>query len=127
MPATRESEILRAWLAQRDVPCPACGYNLRGLPTSVCSECGSPLKLAVAATAARRWSWPIAIGVLGGMLVFQALVAGTALAKLATGAASRDVWLDLATNGILLLVVVGYLRSCLRYRRRVWQESRWSP
>jgi hypothetical protein len=36
---------LGAFLAARDVPCPGCGYNLRGNTTSSCPECGTPLVL----------------------------------------------------------------------------------
>jgi predicted Zn-ribbon and HTH transcriptional regulator len=35
-------ERRRAYLAEHDVECPACGYNLRGLPDDVCPECGEP-------------------------------------------------------------------------------------
>jgi hypothetical protein len=28
------------YLARHDVPCPSCGYNLRGLEKPVCPECG---------------------------------------------------------------------------------------
>ncbi|MEM9915072.1 MAG: hypothetical protein AAF911_08930 [Planctomycetota bacterium] len=31
---------LTAVLAEREVPCPACGYNLRGLRQASCPECG---------------------------------------------------------------------------------------
>jgi hypothetical protein len=31
---------LKGYLARRDVPCPSCGYNLRGLRTGACPECG---------------------------------------------------------------------------------------
>jgi hypothetical protein len=30
-------------LAQQDVPCPACGYNLRGLLRPRCPECGAEI------------------------------------------------------------------------------------
>ncbi len=36
-----------AWLAERDVPCPACGYNLRGLRADRCPECGRGLRLGL--------------------------------------------------------------------------------
>jgi len=32
--------VLRGWLAQRDEPCPACGYNLRGTDGRACPGCG---------------------------------------------------------------------------------------
>lgn len=34
---------LNAHLAQSDVPCPACNYNLRGLDRAACPECGLAL------------------------------------------------------------------------------------
>ncbi len=33
-------EMLRVFLAEHDAPCPACGYNLRGLTEATCPECG---------------------------------------------------------------------------------------
>ena len=38
---------LVAWLRDRDVPCPLCGYNLRRLAMPRCPECGQPLRLGV--------------------------------------------------------------------------------
>jgi len=38
-----DAELLLRHLANEDSPCPACGYNLRDLTTSVCPECGKPL------------------------------------------------------------------------------------
>ncbi len=38
---------LREYLATRDVPCPSCGYNLRGVPASTCPECAMPLDLEI--------------------------------------------------------------------------------
>lgn len=36
----RAAEILREYLATRDVPCEGCGYNLRGALDVFCPECG---------------------------------------------------------------------------------------
>ena len=47
-PDARNDPTLLAWLADRDVPCPLCGYNLRGLIALRCPECGHDLRLAVA-------------------------------------------------------------------------------
>ncbi len=38
---------LRDYLATRDVPCPACGYNLRGLTSGRCPECNLEVVLTV--------------------------------------------------------------------------------
>lgn len=42
MDGSREQK-LAAYLAERDVLCPKCGYNLRGVQQGVCPECGSRL------------------------------------------------------------------------------------
>ncbi|MGI9013112.1 MAG: hypothetical protein ACR2GY_02570 [Phycisphaerales bacterium] len=40
--------LLAAYLADRDAPCPGCGYNLRGCTTGHCPECGIEINLTVA-------------------------------------------------------------------------------
>ncbi|MGA2499887.1 MAG: hypothetical protein ABSH20_19290 [Tepidisphaeraceae bacterium] len=42
-----DPDFLRQFLADRDMPCPSCGYNLRSLQSSRCPECGDELKLVV--------------------------------------------------------------------------------
>lgn len=42
-----DSDLLRAYLARGDAPCPACGYNLRGVESAACPECGSGLSLSL--------------------------------------------------------------------------------
>ena len=43
-----EAELLKALLAERDLPCPVCGYNLRAIASTNCPECGAKLDLASA-------------------------------------------------------------------------------
>src|SRR4051812_17017234 len=38
-PAEPRDPALEIYLASRDIPCPKCGYNLRGLTSSTCPEC----------------------------------------------------------------------------------------
>ena len=44
-PAQVDGQALRQFLAERDIPCPGCGYNLRGLARSLCPECARPFTL----------------------------------------------------------------------------------
>ncbi len=37
---TDDADLVRHYLAGRDLPCPRCGYNLRGLGGDGCPECG---------------------------------------------------------------------------------------
>ncbi|MEM9662323.1 MAG: hypothetical protein AAF937_08435 [Planctomycetota bacterium] len=39
--AWNSTDQLKAYLVDRDVPCPGCGYNLRGVAEPVCPECGT--------------------------------------------------------------------------------------
>jgi hypothetical protein len=45
--APPEIDLLRRHLADRDEPCPSCGYNLRGLASAKCPECHLALRLGV--------------------------------------------------------------------------------
>jgi DNA-directed RNA polymerase subunit RPC12/RpoP len=40
--------LLRNFLADRDIACPQCGYNLRSLMGDICPECGDRIALQVA-------------------------------------------------------------------------------
>ena len=42
-----EARLLAGFLSTRDVKCPLCGYNLRGLTSGRCPECGEALRLQV--------------------------------------------------------------------------------
>ncbi len=67
---------LRAFLAERDTPCPGCGYNLRGLAGDRCPECNQGLVLGVQLQDA---AW----GTLVGTIVALSIVAGIAGVMLA--------------------------------------------
>ena len=45
--------MLRRYLSDRDVACPECSYNLRGLREARWPECGTPLEIGVHSRQAR--------------------------------------------------------------------------
>jgi len=45
------------YLRERDVECPLCRYNLRGLSSSRCPECGRELRLGVWLAEPRQAAW----------------------------------------------------------------------
>ena len=45
--SSEDLQLLTEYLADRDVPCPRCGYNLRGLTAGRCPECGDHLQLRI--------------------------------------------------------------------------------
>lgn len=58
---TRADPSLTDLLARHDVPCPRCGYNLRGCRSATCPECGTPFTFNDLATPIGRASLPWAI------------------------------------------------------------------
>jgi hypothetical protein len=72
--------MLQQFLADRDVPCPQCGYNLRTLSGAICPECGEQLALGVHLVEPKQAA-PIAglIGLsagfgLNGLLLIYAMI-----------------------------------------------------
>ena len=77
VPDPAATEVLRRFLADRDAPCPACSYNLRGLTSNRCPECNQSLMLQVALTEPRMASFVAGIvalscgpGFCGVLLVY---------------------------------------------------------
>ncbi|MEM9415874.1 MAG: hypothetical protein AAGA29_10415 [Planctomycetota bacterium] len=81
-PPPDETRALLDYVAQREVGCPRCGYNLRGLTQPNCPECGNGLKLTVGSISPINRAWltmlaaliaPAGIGVLSCVGVAMAL------------------------------------------------------
>ena len=114
------ADLLCRFLADRDAPCPACGYNLRNLQGTRCPECGDELVLKVN-VAEPRLAVLIAglVGLsagagLNGLLVIYGLIRMMIEQRYSTFMTEFFV-----TTGIGL-VVVGYaLRLWLRYWPRI--------
>lgn len=56
---------LREYLTERDVACPSCAYNLRGLTVDRCPECNEFLVLRVSMAEPKLGAW---LGTLSGLL-----------------------------------------------------------
>jgi len=69
-------DLLSIFLRDRDVPCPACAYNLRDLTTSRCPECGHGVALGVGLAERNLKAWVT-------LLVVCCLGAGTGLVVIA--------------------------------------------
>lgn len=112
---------LAIYLADRDAPCPACGYNLRGLEGARCPECGAELTLAGVKTGESAPD-PFLHGVLFLLILLGAtmvVASGIALVVLASGIgfSSPAYQFRLLTQGLVLLVPAAV----------AWAWSRWSP
>lgn len=112
--ASDYTRLLVEYLADRDVPCPRCGYNLRALTNSICPECGDSLRLQVGLVEPRLGAYislvvACCVG-LGGSALF-----GT----IALFNAPFNWWEELAASLLLVqLVIAGALLPVVLVRRR---------
>lgn len=91
---------LLAFLRDHSAPCPACGYNLRGLTRPVCPECEHDLVLTVG-LARPRFGW-LLVALVPGMF---SGIAGLLLSGLIFFVAILEG--DVAPPGIVLLAIFG--------------------
>ncbi len=57
-----DAEMLKAYLAERDVACPGCGYSLKGCASDRCPECGQGIVIGVWRQPwLLRWKRPISV------------------------------------------------------------------
>lgn len=61
------------FLRGRDVACPVCGYNLRGIQDSRCPECAEQLTIGVHRADLDLYSWYIGLIPLSGGLFWSVL------------------------------------------------------
>ena len=77
--------LLLAFVADRDAPCPRCGYNVRNLTKPICPECEEPLLLKVGGrTYPVRWLLAavapgIFTGIMAGVMAVIFLIVGPPL------------------------------------------------
>lgn len=87
-----EAKVL-AHIRERDFACPGCGYAMRGLPTTVCPECGRRLNWIDIDTPRNGLALRVAVfdlaGLVGTVVVNAALVVVTAVAVVGF---LRDSW-----------------------------------
>ena len=55
---------LLEFVSNRDVPCPLCHYNLRGLTIPRCPECGNGVRLTVGLVEVRMGAWICALSAI---------------------------------------------------------------
>lgn len=79
-PVSHPDDSVRAFLAARNVPCPGCNYNLRGVEQPVCPECGRGIELTIARPGNNRGyllfvllalCWVMAAGTMNGVRAWE--------------------------------------------------------
>ena len=120
LPRNPSPELLRAFLATHDAPCPVCGYNLRGVTLSICPECESPIELGVASNNTYLGAWLLALLAFAMPLSFDILVGGLMLVGvIMNGAENAEAVFLLVSLLILTLGCVGMLWVLIA-RRSDW-------
>lgn len=114
------ADPLLSYLAERDTPCPGCGYNLRGLQGPSCPECGAALAMRVSLAEPRMGLFLTVLVVLSAGLGFNLFILGWGLWS----------WLrwGYPTPGELWPLIVGTVvlgaGTLLALRRRRWLRER---
>ena len=92
--------LLTRFLADRDVACPRCGYNLRNLTGDRCPECGDALRLQVGLADPRLAAYITAL--VGASLG----LGGSGLFSLVALAAAPGSWWSTFSGRLLLAMVI---------------------
>ena len=118
MPASSDAQLIE-FVRDRDVACPSCDYNLRGLTQSRCPECGEQVGLTVALVDPYATAWIVlAVMICGsaGMgLIFGCIVLRAGLPRNERG---------LAAIIIYYICTIPFVIPLVRGRRRFQRLSR---
>lgn len=82
-------EHLRSFLADRNVPCPVCRYNLRGIDRAECPECGARIDLRVGSIDLKLGPWLVCVLAVAVPMGFVGV-----LAVIAAFGTRRIYWRD---------------------------------
>ena len=122
-PLTPHEAYLIQWLADRDVECPSCRYNLRNLTTPRCPECGEPLQLTVSLAEPYFKAWIALMGALSG---------GAGVGLLVLISIARGEWWQQATRLhfafflFLAMIPAAALAAWKRHRlQRMSHQKQW--
>jgi hypothetical protein len=117
---------LRAFLSERDEPCPGCGYNLRGLASAMCPECRQPLQLRVNLADPAIGSWVAAlIGLVApaGAAAFELAAVFWLLATQRNQMQPREAFTLIVAPFIILAFQAGLTALLSGRKGRTWFRS----
>ena len=121
--------LLEQYLSERDVVCPGCSYNLHGLKSDRCPECGDELELSLKLVEPRQG--PLIAGLvglsagagLGGLLLIYGIIV-TSLLRRNYGGFDRFFVINgigFAAHAIVIMLWVRYWHTI----RRTSATARW--
>lgn len=124
----RDNQLIAAWLADRDAPCPKCGYSLRGwTPTAGaprCPECEQPIELQLTGTESVLGPWLLAYTSCAMGFGFDLVMAAFffLVVVLQSGGGTVTEGLVLLAMMITLAVASGVAMTRLRDRAASWAQ-----
>lgn len=133
LPREPSPQMLRAFLAEHDAPCPICGYNLRGVMLDICPECECPIELGVSSSSSSLGAWLLALLSFAMPLSFDLLI-GTMMTIgviMSAGENPEGVFLMVSLVALtmvsvgMLWVLVARKRDWLRMARRKQWKLAW--
>ncbi len=123
MPEHDDKPLLTQFLADNDVTCPRCGYNLRGGASAACPECGDRLQLQVGLENPRMAAYistlvAASVG-LGGSALFSGLAVNQAPSNWWSEISAILLLIQLCVSAAALTLLLLMRRRFRRARRRV--------
>lgn len=111
-PLSKDDQSLLDFVADRDVACPACKYNLRALTSPSCPECGNTLRLSVGVADGINSAW---ITALVATLLPAGLGVPTSIIMLIGLSHDASLLVDMASDpaGFGLMLLFTYLALCI--------------
>ncbi|MEO0586103.1 MAG: hypothetical protein AAF078_00525 [Planctomycetota bacterium] len=114
-----EAEMLKMFVAERDVLCPNCGFFLRAVTSPTCPECGQALALRVGLAEPKLFLWlagliPLAMTMGFGVVVLLLVVVVMTLQGGMPPVGFFIFFISVAGLGCLFTIVWVCLRSPFR-------------
>jgi hypothetical protein len=115
-----DTDALVEFLRERDAWCPACRYNLRGLTSPRCPECGRELKLSVGMTEPFLRAW---------ITLAVSVVASSGIGLLMAWVLCREGWprgsdeAELRVSIIIYVAMIPAAPIVLATRRRFLRQA----
>lgn len=88
-PGPQRDELLRSFLAIGEVACPVCSYELKGVTSTRCPECGAMLELRIGSADHRLGAWTTSVIGVSMILGLPALYLVYGIVAIVVSAYSR--------------------------------------
>lgn len=120
-----DESVLQQFLAQRDLPCPVCKYNLRGLSSTSCPECGARLDLRIGSIDLKLGPWLVCVFAVALPIGFNSILSVIAtIGAIYSAYWGSSDWIMLANVVTLTVLLASVLTLVVKRRSKFLQRSR---